>query len=145
MWDESSFHNLGSLYSNGEAVACEAAVWQRMGAISQDDYVQYSLGWLYYIGDGVVADRQEAAKWWRYAASQGHADAQFYLGWMYDQGIEIAEDDCEAGWWYSRAADNGHLDALANMLMMWHEYNKEEAAIPDCDGLAFLKEEPTFE
>ena len=142
---EGSFHNLGSLYSNGEAVACDSAEWQHhIQLIALEGDVQYVWGWMYYIGEGVAEDKQEAAKWWRLAAENGHTYAQFYLGWMYDQGIEIAEDDCEAGRWYAIAAYDGDVDAKANMLMMWYEYNKEGVAIPDCDGLAFLKEEPTF-
>jgi uncharacterized protein len=36
---------------------------------------QYSLGWMYFNGQGVPKDYDEALRWYREAADQGHAGA----------------------------------------------------------------------
>ena len=152
---------LGTMYSNGKAIKCEASKWRKQmaeygdakaqywrklweGAERGDVAAQYEFGWLYYVGEGVAADKQKVAKWWRRAAEEGHADAQFYLGWMYDYGIEFAEDDCEAAKWFERAdSQKRHVDAVASLLLMWYEFNdqfsEKGVAVPDCESLDFVK------
>ena len=58
----------------------------RQKAEAGDATAQYSLGLMYYNGEGVPKDSAEAVKWYRKAADQGYADAQFNLGLNYANG-----------------------------------------------------------
>ena len=76
-----------------------------------DAYAQYSLGEMYYFGDGVPKDYKEAVKWYTKAAEQGNGYAQFKLGEMYHDGSGVFEgvprDYKEAVKWYTKAAEQG--------------------------------------
>ena len=47
-----------------------------------DADAQYSLGVIYYNGQGVTQDYAEAVKWYLKAVEQGHESAQYNLGLM---------------------------------------------------------------
>src|SRR5437899_10137564 len=64
-----------------------------------DASAQFSLGLIYYNGDGVPQDYSEAFKWFHEAAEQGVADAQFNLGVMYHEGHSVPQDDTQAFKW----------------------------------------------
>jgi TPR repeat protein len=64
---------------------------------------QYSLGLLYYRGEGVLPDPKQAAKWYRKAADQGDPDAQLNLGLMYAQGEGVKKDYVDAYKWFALA------------------------------------------
>ncbi len=64
---------------------------------------QYSLGLLYYRGEGVLPDPKQAAKWYRKAADQGDPDAQLNLGLMYAQGEGVKRNYTMAYKWFSLA------------------------------------------
>lgn len=72
---------------------------------------QYSLGVMYFKGEGVKADHLEGIDWFRKAADQGHAQAQYVLGTIYYGGKDVAPDRVEAAKWYRKAAEQGHLQA----------------------------------
>ena len=76
---------------------------------------QYTLGAMYFIGEGMPKDATEAAKWFHRAAEQGHANAQGQLGALYAQGIGVPQDYVEAVKWARRAAEQGH--AAAELLL----------------------------
>ncbi len=80
-----------------------------------DAEAQYSLGDMYYDGEGVEQNFKEAAKWTRKAADQGHATAQFNLGMMYERSQGVEKDDKEAVKWYLKSAEQG--DAIAQMAL----------------------------
>ena len=65
---------------------------------------QFSLGFMYYRGEGVPEDDTEAARWLDRSAEQGHARAQYILGIMYEYGRGVPQNDAEAARWYHRAA-----------------------------------------
>ena len=48
----------------------------RQAAEHGDVDAQFTLGWCYYMGEGVEENVSEAAKWYRKAAEQGHAAAK---------------------------------------------------------------------
>ncbi len=73
---------------------------------------QYSLGDMYYKGQGVAQDHAEAVKWWRKADGQGHAAAQAFLGDMYYQGQVISRDYIQAHTWFNFAAMRGNANAV---------------------------------
>jgi len=73
--------------------------------VSQGDAeAQYSLGKMYYEGEGVLEDAEEAVKWYQEAAKQGHPEAQISLGIMYFQGEGIPQDKVRAYSWLNIAA-----------------------------------------
>ena len=56
-----------------------ADVWIRRAADQGLAQAQYSLGRMYYKGEGVAKDGQEAVVWFRRAADQGLAQAKAAL------------------------------------------------------------------
>jgi len=72
---------------------------------------QYSLGWMYKMGEGVIEDYAESGKWYRLSAEQGYAFAQFNLGLMYEAGNGVFQDKVTAHMWYNTASANGQEKA----------------------------------
>ncbi len=62
---------------------------------------QYSVGYLYHRGEGVLPDLKQAAKWYRKAAKQGDPEAQLNLGLMYAQGEGVPRNYVQAYKWFS--------------------------------------------
>jgi TPR repeat protein len=69
-----------------------------------DARAQFSLGGMYYNGQGVQQDYPEAAKWTRKAAEQGYTPAQADLGVLYWNGQGVPQDVVLAYMWLSLAA-----------------------------------------
>ena len=53
---------------------------------------QFSLGYMYDNGHGVLEDDVEAVRWYRLAAEQGKVYAQFNIGVMYATGKGVLKD-----------------------------------------------------
>jgi TPR repeat protein len=83
---------------------CDVAVGKSKAAAG-DAKAQFSIGWMYDLGQGVPQDKVKAVKWYRMAAEQGHADAQYELGLAYYYGWGVAEDYAEAVKWLLKAAE----------------------------------------
>lgn len=64
---------------NGEKKPEVAAKWLRSAAEKASVGAQFSLGILYFNGDGVAKNPGEARKWFELAESKGHPSARFYL------------------------------------------------------------------
>jgi len=56
---------------------------------------QYTLAFMYLVGDGVPKDRVEEVRWYRAAASK-HARAAFMLSLMYQSGEGVPQNPAEA-------------------------------------------------
>jgi TPR repeat protein len=69
-----------------------------------DQYAQFSLGFMYNVGQGVQQNYTEAVRWYRRSAEQGYASAQTNLGNMYATGHGVRKDLVHAHMWYSLAA-----------------------------------------
>ena len=85
--NDSSYDKGFVAYQSGEY---EKAFKLFTDAANQGDAdAQYSLGLLYYYGEGVTQDYKKAVKWFTFAAEEGYAKAQFILGAMYfiGQGV----------------------------------------------------------
>jgi len=80
---------------------------------------QYSLGVMYFKGEGVKADHLEGIEWFKKAAIQGHTQAQFLMGTFFDSGKDVPIDRVAAAKWYLKAADKGHLQAQFNIGLMY--------------------------
>jgi hypothetical protein len=102
----------------------EAASVSRLSAEQGDAKAQYSLGHMYYHGQGVPQDYAEAARWYRKAADQGFAKAQYDLGIMYYKGQGVQQNRAEANRWFHKAADQGNENAqrtLVIRLTLWRK------------------------
>jgi TPR repeat protein len=76
---------------------------------------QFSLGSIYFAGQGVPQDYSQAAQWYRKAAEQGYAYAQSNLGFLYENGYGVPQDYGQAVQWYRKAAEQGFANAQNNL------------------------------
>lgn len=97
----------------------EAAKRFREAAGQGHANAQFTLGVMYYQGDGVDQDYKEAIRWYRLAAEQGLVPAQFNVGMMHYQGDGVVQDYKEAAKWYHRVAEQGVAEAQFNLGMMY--------------------------
>ena len=86
-----------------------------------DARAQFSIGGMYYNGQGVRQDYVEAAEWTRKSAKQGYAPAQAHLGVMYWNGQGVPQDAVRAYMWLHLAAAQepdavGKRDAAASQM-----------------------------
>ena len=88
-------------------------------AVHGDGIAQYSIGVMYYYGQGVPQDYTEALKWYRKAAERGDAKALFSVARMYNAGMGVPRDYIEALKWYRKAAELGHGDSQAQLGVMY--------------------------
>ena len=95
----------------------------KLQAEQGDEFAQYLLGRMYYLGEGVPESAVEAVKWFRKAADQDIVNAQYSLGGMYADGQGVPENDAEAVKWYRKAAGNGYLNAQFNLGVMYEVGN----------------------
>jgi len=99
----------------GRKAYAEAFELARPAAEGGDRDAQFSLGWLYYGGQGTDRDEEKAAAWFQKAAEQDHLFAQLNLGTMYETGIGVGQSDEQALKWYRKAADQGNAEAQNNV------------------------------
>ena len=100
----------------------------RASAGEGSKYGQWTLGWLYQIGEGGVAqDYAAALVHYRLAAAQGYDAAQNELGYMYGNGYGVAKDRAEALRWYKLAAAQG-LGHASHNVGLYYELGKSVAA-----------------
>ena len=79
------------------------------------DMAQYSLGNVYFRGEGVDRDYAEALEWYLKAADQGNVSAQVAVGAMYAKGRGTKQDYAEANRWFFSAGNKGNAFAQFNM------------------------------
>ena len=72
-----------------------------------DADVQYSLGVMHDLGQGVRQNYMAAVKWYKLAAEQGQANAQAALGQMHQNGEGVPKDLIRAHMWFHIAATAG--------------------------------------
>jgi TPR repeat protein len=80
---------------------------------------QYTLGVMYYKGEGVHQSYPDAVFWYRHAAWQGDASAQLELGVMCYKGQGTLQNYAEALTWFRKAADQGNAHAQFNLGAMY--------------------------
>jgi eukaryotic-like serine/threonine-protein kinase len=89
----------------------EAFELARPAAEGGDRDAQFTLGWLYYNGQGVDRSDETAASWFQKAAEQKHLLAQLNLADMYENGIGVPRSDEQALDWNRKAAEQGNAEA----------------------------------
>ena len=72
-----------------------------------DADVQYNLGVMHDLGQGVRQNYMAAVKWDKLAAEQGQANAQAALGQMHQNGEGVPKDLIRAHMWFHIAATAG--------------------------------------
>ena len=91
-------------------------------------WAQFSLGEMYYNGEGVPKDFAEAVSWYRKAADQGFAHAQYYLGLMYANGRGVPKDLVQAHVWWNIAGARGDETAKKDCANIEKEMTPEQQA-----------------
>lgn len=86
-----------------------------------DPEVQFNLGRMYDMGQGVPENYTEALTWYRKAAEQGHSLAQLSLGTMYFLGRGVTQNYTEAVKWFRKAAEQGNSFAQFSLGRMHYE------------------------
>ncbi len=98
-----------SLYERGDHSAALEA-WLPL-AQEDDGPAQYSIGDLYYHGEGTEPDLDKAIRWFRKAAENFYSPAQYHLSYMYAAGEGGPRNLVEAHRWVEMADALGHPDA----------------------------------
>jgi hypothetical protein len=99
----------------------EDAKVSRINAERGDAKAQYSLGHMYYHGQGVGQDYAEAARWYRKGADQGDAKCQYGLGYMYYRGQGVSQDYAEAVRWYREGTAQGDAMAQDGLGLLYYQ------------------------
>jgi TPR repeat protein len=69
---------------------------------------QYNTGFMYYNGEGIVADKKQAFYWFKKCAKQGNPRGQFYVGFLYYHGEGVLTDKKQAAFWVKKSWKNGN-------------------------------------
>jgi len=108
--------------------AARSLALARASADEGSKYGQLTLGKLYRLGEGGVAqDYAAAVAQYRLAAAQGYDEAQCGLAFMYHNGYGVAQDLAEALRWYKLAAAQELGVALCNVAA-YYEHGHSVAA-----------------
>ncbi|MFZ6777804.1 AMIN domain-containing protein [Undibacterium sp. Ji83W] len=111
----------------------KAAMWYEKAAGQGDQESQFTIGSLYYNGDGVTRNFEKAAYWYGQAAEKGYAAGQHFLGILYAQGYGVPLDYAKAELLWKKAADQGHETSI-KQLALWNSTGEDS-----CSGLDGVK------
>jgi TPR repeat protein len=113
---------LGWFYDTGRYVqqdrARAAQLYQR--AVEDNPSVQWRLGVMYDLGQGVPENPQQAVRLFRQAASENDANANASLGVMYANGRGVPTDYQQSMRYYRRAADLGSSAGFHGVGLLYH-------------------------
>lgn len=87
---------------------------------------QFSLGVMYYQGNGLMSDMSKAQHWIREAAQKNHKQAQYNLGIMLANGMGSSANLVEAYAWLKISDDNGYSAASDSVLQLGQELSSGE-------------------
>ena len=96
--------------------------------------LQYNIGIMHKIGQGVPVDITESKKWLQLSAEQGYAPAQNSLGDILLYGRGVVNDYAKATEWYRLAAEQNH-DGAQKSLGANYEYG---LGVPQNNALAYM-------
>lgn len=86
-----------------------------------DPTAMYSIGDMYYYGEGASDYGKKAVRWYLAAAERGNADAQRVIGSMYARGELVGQDGGKALSWLRKSADQGNDWAMFSLGTMYLE------------------------
>ena len=84
-----------------------------------DAYGMYSVGYLYYLGQGTDWDMDKALEWFEKAGEAGSGDGFGMIGYLYDVGDGVPEDLAKAAEYYRKAAEMNCGFAMYNLALMY--------------------------
>lgn len=110
--------------SFGLTLTAVAADFARNKALATkgNSAAQYSLGLMYYSGEGLRQDYGKAVKWYQKAANQGMSQAQFNLGVMYYKGQGVRQSKVKAKEFFGKACDNGQQSGCNSYRVLNKKY-----------------------
>ena len=113
---------LGWFYDNGRYVQRDqvraAQLYQRVAR--DNPSVQWRLGVMYDLGQGVREDPEQAVRYFRSAAAEDDANANASLAVMYANGRGVARDYAQAMRYYRRAAQLGGSAGFLGVGLLYH-------------------------
>jgi hypothetical protein len=113
---------LGWFYDTGRFVprdqARAAQLYQR--AVRDNPSVQWRLGVMYDLGQGVREDPEQAVRLFRQAAGEDDANANASLAVMYANGRGVRADHAQAMRYYRRAAELGGSAGFLGVGLLYH-------------------------
>ncbi|WP_167521319.1 tetratricopeptide repeat protein [Vibrio ponticus] len=107
----------------------QALAWYHKAEKSNDPYVLYSLGVMYFDGEGTKVDYQKANQYYLAAAKGGDADAMYQLAFSYNDGKGVSQDFTQAAHWFEQAANKGDVSAMYNLGIA---YLNGEGVVQNC-------------
>lgn len=146
MMQENADHGLSYLKKVGETGNLEAMLyvadyyysdeqygkslaWYHKAEPSKDPYTLYSLGVMYFDGEGTEVDYKKGNQYYRAAAEAGYSDAMYQLGFSYNDGLGVKQDLKKALYWLEKSAELGDASGMYNTGVAY--LNGEGVAI-DC-------------
>lgn len=84
-----------------------------------DAIARFSIGMMYYEGQGVAQDYKEAVRYLQLGADQGHSLSQERLGYFYRRGLGVAKDLDKVVHYYRLAATQRNKDAQAALGLLY--------------------------
>ncbi|OLQ86357.1 hypothetical protein BIY22_11970 [Vibrio panuliri] len=112
--DESAMVILADKFYSDEEYK-QALAWYHKAESGNDPYVLYSLGVMYFDGEGTVVDYQKANDYYLAAANAGDSDAMYQLAFSYNDGKGVKQDYTKAAYWFEQAANRGDVSAMYNL------------------------------
>ena len=88
---------------------------------------QFSLGQLFYYGDGVQADHAASLAWYEMAAENGDAQSQYDAASMYFSGYGVSRNGAKAIELFRQAAAQGHRGA-ATLVPIFQQAESSDAS-----------------
>lgn len=92
----------------------KALAWYHKAESSKDPYVLYSLGVMYFDGEGTEVDYKKGNEYYREAAEGGYSDAMYQLGFSYNDGLGVKQDFTKALYWLEKTAVLGDPSGMYN-------------------------------
>ncbi|MDC5847866.1 sel1 repeat family protein [Vibrio europaeus] len=100
-------------YSDGNYE--EALSWYHKAEGAQDPYVLYSLGVMYFDGEGTEQDVKKGNEYYLASAKLGDDDAMYQLAFSYNDGVGVEKDYAKAAYWFEQAAKQQNASAIYNL------------------------------
>ncbi|MGF1908408.1 sel1 repeat family protein [Vibrio kasasachensis] len=107
----------------------QALAWYHKAEQGNDPYVQYSLGVMYFDGEGTEVNYQKANEYYLAAAKGGDSDAMYQLAFSYNNGNGVEQDFTKAAYWFEQSANLGDVSAMYNLGV---SYLKGEGVSANC-------------
>ena len=107
----------------------QALAWYHKAEAGNDPYVLYSIGVMYFDGEGTQANMAKGNDYYLAAAKAGYSDAMYQLAFSYNDGAGVEKDYTKAAYWFEQSANLGDESAMYNLAV---SYLKGEGVPENC-------------